>query len=653
MASDRRLSRLLLSSSITLGLLPLGFDLPIWFIFICLAALVLGLLLDWYSRIAAPAWLRILLLAVGLSAVLAVKGGEKWMGLLAVMLSLKPLEGNSYRHMMSGAIFTYFLLAAGVLFHQELNFGVYALLAMLFNTFVILRLNHSPVQVIPQLRFLGRVFVLSLPVAVLLFLLFPRLPGPIWGYRFENTAVTGFSNRLAPGEFARLVKDHSAAFRVEFTDSTPANEILYWRGLVLWENEGLHWEQGTIMPARDISPPKEDLLEYTVIIEPHNKRWLFGLDLPVRISVPANIHIDHTIMTFQRVKRKLRYAMASSPAPNPEPLSDWEQDMSLQLSDGNPKARELAADWLAAAGKPAELIALGLEYFRRNDFVYTTEPLPLMGEERVDDFLFRTRQGYCEHYAGAFAFLMRAAGLPARIVTGYQGGEFNTIGNYLVVRQADAHAWTEVWLPEQGWQRIDPTTVVSPMRLTEGVEAALPPEEWVGLSGLNRFLNRMPFFSKLTMGWDALNTIWDNWIISYTLERQRMLFTVFGLDRSFHFTAVIALITACSLAVLTALFLQYRPFRLKRKTREPIRQSYRHFCKKLARIGLPRKGWQGPRRYAEEVTRSRPDLANPVDEITQLYEILRFAEKGGTAEVRKLRQMVNIFKPQRRADKTV
>jgi len=648
MGGERRLQRLLLSSSIALGLLPLRYDLPDWFIFFCLASLALGLLLDWLSRSAVPAWLRFLLFGVGIIAVLGVKGGEKWMGLLAVMLSLKPLEGNSYRHMMSGVIFTYFLLAAGVLFHQELNFGIYALLAVLFNTFVMLRLNHDAAPIIPQLRFFSRVLVLSLPIAVLLFLLFPRLPGPIWGYRLGNKAVTGFSDRLAPGEFAGLVKDHSAAFRVEFTGSIPSHDKLYWRGLVLWRNDGIVWHQGPIMPARKIGAAGNHLLEYTVIMEPHNKRWLFGLDLPVVISVPASIRIDHTIMTFQRVRRKLRYTVTSSTVPETKPLPDWESAMALQLSAGNPKARELAAGWRAEADSPADLIAMGLDYFRKGNFVYTTDPLPLKGEARVDDFLFRTRQGYCEHYAGAFTFLMRAAGLPARVVTGYQGGELNTIGNYLVVRQADAHAWTEVWLPGKGWLRVDPTTVVSPIRLTEGVEAALPPGEWFGLSGFNRFLGKIPLWTQISMGWDALNTIWDNWVISYTLDRQRMLFTVFGLNRHFRYMAAVALFAAISLAVLTALLLQYRPWQMKLIARDPVRRTYQHFCKKLARIGLPRKDWQGPRRYAEEIARSRPDLADPVDEITRLYEMLRFAEKGGANEMRELRQLVNIFRPQRR-----
>jgi transglutaminase-like putative cysteine protease len=642
---------LLLAVSIGLALLPLRYDLPAWFIGACLAVLLLGPFLDRQDKAAVPVWFRILLFGLGIGLAMAVRGGETWMGLLAIMLSLKPLEGNSYRHMMSGVIFNYFLLAVGVLFHQELNFGVYVMLAMLFNTFVLLRFNHVSGPIIPQLRFCGRIFLLSLPVAALLFLLFPRLPGPIWGYRLEDTAVTGFSDRLAPGEFARLVKDHSAAFRVEFVDSSPANEKLYWRGLVLWQNDGLHWHQGSRMPAWKILAVEENLVEYTVIMEPHNKRWLFSLDLPVSISIPASIRTDHTVTTFQRVKRKLRYSMASSTAPEPEQLSYWELDLGLQLPDGNPKTRKLAAGWRAAAAEPADLVTLALAYFRSGNFAYTTEPLSLEAEDRVDDFLFRTRQGYCEHYAGAFAFLMRAAGLPARVVTGYQGGEFNTIGNYLVVRQADAHAWTEVWLPEQGWLRVDPTTVVSPMRLTEGVEAALPPEEWFGVSGFNRFLSRMPFWAGLSMGWDALNTLWDNWIISYTLNRQRKLFSVFGLNRNFRQTAAVALIAACSLAVLIALLLQYRPRRPGRPTREPIQQSYRRFSKKMARIGLVRKEWQGPRCYAEEIARSRPDLAGPVNEITRLYESLRFAEKGGASEVRQLRRLVNIFRPQRLTDK--
>jgi transglutaminase-like putative cysteine protease len=647
MAAVIHTRRFLVIISIALGLLPLSYDLPVWLIGLCLAALSLGLFLDWHSRTAIPAWLRILLFIGGLAAALAVKGGETWMGLLAVMLSLKPLEGNSYKHLMTGVIFTYFLIAAGVLFHQELNFGVYVLLTLLFNTFVMLRLNHNPAPASSQLRFIGRIFIRALPITLLLFLLFPRLPGPIWGYRQTDTAVTGFSDRLAPGEFARLVHDRSAAFRVEFADRYPSHETLYWRGLVLWQNDGLNWQQGGILPLRSIQPTENDLLEYTVIVEPHNKRLLFGLDLPVRISVPASFRIDHTIMTRYRVKRKMRYSMASVTAPALEPLSDWESQMALQLPPGNPKARKLASGWVTAADTPANLIDMGLEYLRLGGFVYTTEPMQLQTASQVDDFLFRTRQGYCEHYAAAFAFLMRAAGLPARVVTGYQGGEFNTIGKYLVVRQANAHAWTEVWLPDRGWQRVDPTTVVSPARLTDGVEAALPPAEWSDPFGFNQFLSSFPFVTRFSMGWDAMNNIWDNWIISYTLSRQRTLFNVFGFDRSFRYTAVVALLASFTLAILVALLLQQDPLLTVRNKRGPVQQSYQRFCKKLARIGLSRKTWQGPRCYTEEIGRTRPDLAGPVSEIAGLYEILRYAEKGGSSEIRQLQQLVKVFRPKR------
>lgn len=639
--------RFLVSTSIAVGLLPLSYDLPVWLIAICLASLFLGMLLEYHSKTAVSNWLRIFLLIGGTAASLAVKGGETWMGLLAVMLSIKPLEGNSYRHMMTGAVFTYFLIASGVLFHQELGFGLYVLLAILYNTFVILRLNHSVAPLKSQLGFMGRIFVRALPVAILLFLLFPRLPGPLWGYRADDSAVTGFSDRLSPGEFANLVHDRSAAFRVEFQDAYPDHESLYWRGLVLWQNDGLHWKRGIRMPFQSKHQQSgEGLLEYTVIMEPHNKRWLFGLDLPVRISVPAVFRIDHSIIAHQRVKRKVRYAMTSSTAVDIKPLKDWERQFALQLPAGNSKARKLATDWSAAADNPADVVAMGLKFFRDQGFVYTTEYQPLQEEARVDDFLFRTRKGYCEHYAGAFAFLMRAAGLPARVVTGYQGGEFNSIGGYLVVRQADAHAWTEVWLPGRGWQRVDPTTVVSPARLSEGVEAALPAEERLDPSVLTQLFSNLPFFTSLSMTWDAMNTIWDNWIISYTLSRQQTLFKIFGLDRSFRYTAVVALLAACSMALLVAVILQYLPLLKTDRPTDTIRKSYNRFCKKLGHIGLPRKKWQGPRGYAEEIVLARPDLGGPVREITRLYEDLHYARKGDSTEVLQLKRLIKNFQPQ-------
>ena len=654
MNPTRRPNPSLVPVSIALAVLPLSKDLPLWLIGACLLLLAAGLFLDLSkggpSRPAVPAGLRVVLFLSGMAAALAVRGGETWMALLAVMLSLKPLEGNSYRHRMIGVIFTYFLIAAGVLFDQELRMGLYALLVVLFNTLLLLRLNQRTATPLRgQIRLLGRLLLIALPVTVVLFLLFPRLPGPLWGYRSEESAVTGFSDRLAPGEFASLVHDRSAAFRVEFAGNRPPRELLYWRGLVLWQSEGLHWQRGGQVPWRRNEPAGEGLFEYTVVLEPHNQRWLFGLDLPARISVEADFLLDDTIQARQRVKRKGRYSMVSLTAPAPRALSDWEARQALQLPPGNPEARALAAGWTAAAERPADRVAMGLDYFRNRGFVYTTEPQLLRSGDRVDEFLFRTRQGYCEHYAGAFAFLMRAAGVPARVVTGYLGGEENPLADYLIVRQADAHAWTEVWLTGRGWQRIDPTSIVSPARLTEGVEAALPAAERTGSSGLGRFLPGLPFLAGLTMGWDAMNLLWDNWVISYTMSRQRSLFDLLGLSRDFRAAAVVALTAACTLALFLALLVHYRPRFTLRQPREPVRRAYHRFCARLAGIGLPRKPWQGPRRYGEEVRRLRPDLAAPAGEITRLYEKLRYAEKGDGREVHRLCRLVKDFRPRRQA----
>src|SRR5690606_12261507 len=250
---------------------------------------------------------------------------------------------------------------------------------------------------------------------------------------------------------------------------------------------------------------------YTVTLEPHEKRWLVALDLPAKLVPNSRFTADYQMLALRPVRQRTRYEMTSHTdyRLGYEGLSPYERLRALQLPDGyNWRARALAENLKAAAQDDEDMVKIVLALFRNQPFTYTLTP-PLLGDNPVDDFLFNTRSGFCEHYASAFTFLMRAAGIPARVVTGYQGGEVNPIGNYMIVRQSEAHAWSEVWLEGQGWKRVDPTAAVSPQRVESGIAAAVPASD-----PLPAFVRGgAEWLRNLRFTWDSFATTWNQWVL--------------------------------------------------------------------------------------------------------------------------------------------
>jgi hypothetical protein len=277
-----------------------------------------------------------------------------------------------------------------------------------------------------------------------------------------------------------------------------------------------------------------------------------------------------------------------------------------------------------------------LAMFREQKFFDTLTP-PLLGDQPVDEFLFSTRRGFCEHYASAFTVLMRAAGIPARVVTGYQGGEINEFGNYLIVRQSDAHAWTEVWLKDKGWVRVDPTSAVSPSRVSAGISAAVPSNESLPLMARTD----VEWLRKIRLSWDFMSNAWNQWVLGYTPERQRWLLQSVGIDNATWQKMVAALF--CIAGVIVAIFTAIVLRQLRGGARDPVRIAYLKFCDKMRRKGLPREPAEGPLDYARRLGKSRPDLTPPVEAITRLYVALRYGMESSAAALEDLKQRVKQF----------
>ncbi|MGH8746524.1 MAG: transglutaminaseTgpA domain-containing protein, partial [Burkholderiales bacterium] len=331
-----------------------------------------------------------------------------------------------------------------------------------------------------NLRTAGLLLAHAAPAALVLFLLFPRVQGPLWGLPQEASAgISGLSDTMSPGNLARLALSDATAFRVEFQGEPPPPQLRYWRGPVLWDFDGRNWRMGPTILA-EFKPPRggDQTYRYSVVLEPHNRNWLFALETAASLPPGSRYTEDGQILALRPVRQRIRYELKSVTDPVPEPVQDpGALRRALRLPEGfDPRSVALAHQWRDASRSDAAIVARAIDFLRVGGYAYTLEP-PRLGVDSVDEFLFDTKAGFCEHFASAFVFLMRAAGVPARVVTGYQGGDVNPVDQIVTVRQSDAHAWAEVYLHGRGWVRVDPTAAAVPGRIASGLARTLPEGE--------------------------------------------------------------------------------------------------------------------------------------------------------------------------------
>jgi transglutaminase-like putative cysteine protease len=446
---------------------------------------------------------------------------------------------------------------------------------------------------------------------------------------------------MRPGSIGELVRSEAIAFRVHFEGVPPPAAARYWRVRVLWESDGLIWRAGANPPASPGLTPLGEPVSYRVTLEPTGKTWLPALDLPFSAPAGAGLQGGAVLVRRRAVNERLVYDVRSHLAYRTGPLSARERNRGLAVPPTSDRVRALAQSWRNAAKSDEQVVQAALAYFRNQPFYYTLSP-PTLGADPVDEFLFETRQGFCEHYAAAFTTLMRAAGVPARVVIGYQGGLHNPAGDYYMVRQADAHAWSEVWLESQGWVRVDPTAAVAPERVEQGIDS-------VGLADVEgrtaeaasetaRWLARA--WQRAHFTWDAFNLSWFYWVKDYDEDRQARLLERVGL----HESAGVVLVAGVLGVALAYAWLAGRAPR----PRDPLVRTYRRYCRKLARAGLPRSPNEGPLDYARRAGRRWPELRPTIEAITARYVALRYGPADARDEHAALERAVRHFAVRRR-----
>lgn len=613
------------------------------------AAFLLGL---WRYGAARFGWrlpgkaLRLVLALLGFLGVFAsyrsLGGVEAGSALLILMLALKLTETWRRRDCLLLVLLGYFLVMAELLYEQSILVTLYLIPVTWVLTSVFLELTHTGAQLSfrTAMRFSGRLLLFALPLMLIMFVLFPRVPGPLWGVQTaRGEAVSGLDDKMAPGSISSLSLSNEVAFRVAFAGEMPPPAARYWRGPVLHHFDGRTWEQGWTVREPGKFTPAGAHVEYTVTLEPHERHWLFALELPLSLPDEAFLAYDYELLARRPVRERQRYTIRSTPRYQAgTELDGWQRRRDLQVpEDFNPRTLALAAEWRATLQSDRAIVRRALQMFRTEPFVYTLQP-PLLGRDSMDEFLFETRRGFCEHYASALTLLMRAAGIPARVVTGYQGGDTNPLGDYLIVRQSSAHAWTEVWFDDSGWVRVDPTAAVAPERIEFGLASAL--SEGESLPG-SAFRDN-PLLLQLELTWDMLNANWNEWILGYGPELQRDLLSFAGFDNP-TWEKMAALMTGL-LILTTAVIAAWLSWNSRRHRPEPLVRLYRQFCAKLERVGIVRHSWEGPLDFARRAEKLRPEIATEIRLILQLYSRLRYGRSAHTDAERTLRERVRNFR---------
>lgn len=591
--------------------------------------------------------LRVLAIVVVVLAVLGayrtLNGVDAGTALLALMAGLKLLETRGPRDHVVVLLICYFLILSTFLRSQTLwMLPLYAGVVWVTTT-ALLRVTQSSATLSPRecLRLSGRMLLQATPFMVVLFLMFPRLPGPFWALPANGQSQSGLGEEMNPGAISELTLSDEPAFRVRFAGAAPPPSQRYWRGPVLHDFDGNIWRAARSFAIGGPIEFAGPIYDYSLMLEPSGRRWVFALDMPESWQQPPQRltrNFDYQLQTYADIERPMAIQMQS------RTRYVAGADLSLTLArlerqlpgQSNPRTRALAVQMRAKAGSDQDFIREVLRMFTEREFFYTLTP-PKLERDSVDDFLFNTRSGFCEHYASAFTVLMRAAGIPARVVTGYQGGEYNRLGGYWIVRQSDAHAWSEVWLAGRGWVRIDPTAAVAPERIERGsVDLADAPIA-------DRLFRQYSWIGSLRNMWDAVNTAWRERILGFNERAQLKLLERLGIKQPDWRALAIGLGVGLGAALLLLGLLLARE--LRGRNPDPVAREYLRFCHRLARCGIERRPYEGPRDFAHRIRQSRPDLAGQADVIVQLYIGLRYNGDVERAMLEQLSTHVRAFHP--------
>ena len=645
--------RLMLSvlAGIHLVALPMYPRLPLS-ILLTTALLTLWSWLLFSNRASRPPRLVMVLLA-GLVVVLlyltygTIVGQQAGSSMLLLLSFLKLFEMKKRSDIMIVIFMGYFLTTTNFFFSQDILTAVYVFVVVLYLTSLMIVFSDrtGATQMQQRLASSFRMVLYAIPLMLILFVLFPRIPGPLWTMpEDEHAATTGLSDEMSPGSINKLISSGEVAFRVRFLGGDPPyRPELYWRGIVLSDYDGKTWRrddapvysQPMIIDTGDTG----NRYRYTVMLEAHNQHWLYALEQLVDYAGPYTLSREMQLLSKNKITDLVSYTIRSDTGVHNISLFEQEHAKNLRLpAEMNPLTVELAKDMYAQAGHDQDAyIKSVLQFFNKENFVYTLSP-PLLGQNAMADFLFNTRRGFCGHYTSAFVYMMRAAGIPARVVIGYQGGTMHPFDDYMIVRQSDAHAWAEVWDSDWGWERVDPTAAVSPDRIERGIESAVSERDMLPAI----LVSSSVLFKRVRYMMDSIQSNWNQWVVGFNHKRQRQLLELLGFDNISIGNLVLWMVIVMTLtgAVVAWWLVRKRPG----GHGDAVKKAYLNFCAKLGKAGIEHDNHEGSRELLSRAIKALPSKKQELCLITGDYERLRYGSDSNEQRLKQFKRAVRRFR---------
>ncbi len=643
--------RILVFLLVSIGLITLPHinHIPLAIFIVFNVCLVWRFVCVWKINLLPNKWVLFILMIVSVFLLYqqyhSFLGRDAGTSFFVIALGLKLLEVNKTRDIYLVNYLAFIVATSQFLYQQSILMAVYILFVSCVLLATLVTINSQKPETFAALKTAAIIIFQALPIMIVLFVLFPRVQAPRWLlFNQQHTAKTGLSDSLEPGEISQLGLSDELVFRAKFKGQRPPQNKLYWRGPVYSYTNGKRWAElkghkiNTVINKIDYSG---QAYQYTLLMEPQDKKWVYALDMPSIFPQSLNKNFQYQLINSDNAKQRAEYKFTSYTQYNTGTLSKQEREENLQLPE-NPSARlKQLVTQLHGFDRPAEVfIQAVLSHFREENFHYTLSP-PLMGGTPIETFLFEKRYGFCSHYATAFVYLMRIAEIPSRVVGGYQGGELNQAGDFLEIRQANAHAWAEVWLKNKGWTRFDPTAAIAPERIEKNVNIDLQ----IATGAINfssMYANGSRALSWLKQArqmWSNIDYSWQRWVINYNTENQTKFLSSLGINNLKSIAFWLAGSIGFIIAILAGIILRQQTS----KQAEEVR-IYQLFCKKMTKVGFNKKTAETVQHFAQRIAQSRPELAEKVNKITQIYSRLRYEKEPSNKEILKLKKQVKELK---------
>lgn len=602
---------------------------------------------------------RIMLLLLSCSGCIAIAISGWKLGVLLSMLhllcfayALKSLELNSRNDFYQIILLGIFVLASSLIFSQSLFISLLVLCLLALNLNVLLGYFSPKIMLSKSIKQSAKAVIQSIPLAIVLFIVFPRL-APFWQVPSAKSAQTGLSESVTPGDIATLARSTKLAFRVDFFNDKPQYSQLYWRAMVMEDFNGRTWQQNKKNEVKPSANENNRFIaslqlvgkptRYQVIAEPSYQKWLFSLAVVDSKSITANqsdiIALNkYTIENSKPISQSTSYQVTSyNQSLLNSPISAQDRLINLRIpSNSNPKLQAYGKSLALTYPDESQRAQAILNIIREQNYFYTLTP-PLLSGDELDQFFYQTKKGFCVHYASAFAFIMRASGIPARLVTGYLGGEFNEQSGHFSIYQYDAHAWTEIWIEDKGWVRVDPTAAVNPERISTGLADMLQEDELFNnnLLNLHRY-KHLAWVNSLRMQLDALDYQWTSLVIGYSSKKQfELLSNWLGQLRAWKIAAIIG--GSLFVMMLIMWLANLTPSKAKRKEKWLV--QYQQTIMLLKAKGLVKPLNMPASEFSDLVCQRFPLLNNSFLAYTQCFEALMYQTLTATQKKQRFIEM--------------